>query len=79
MLIRGIRPVIPPKSNRKVPPVCDFRAYKDRNRIERLFNSSIPFITLTMYFSPQVDIGVVLDTWRLCGATRGIFLENLFG
>ncbi|WP_312862361.1 transposase [Rhizobium sp. BK313] len=38
MLIHGIRPVIPPKANRKDPPACDFRAYKDRNRIERLFN-----------------------------------------
>jgi transposase len=38
LLIRGILPVIPPKANRKVPVACDFRAYKDRNRIERLFN-----------------------------------------
>jgi Transposase DDE domain len=26
------------ESNRKNPPACDFRAYKDRNRIERMFN-----------------------------------------
>ncbi len=38
LLTHGIRPVIPPRANRKDPPVCDFRAYKDRNRIERLFN-----------------------------------------
>jgi transposase len=38
LLIHGIRPVIPPKANRKNPPACDFRAYKDRNRIERMFN-----------------------------------------
>ncbi len=38
LLIHGIRPVIPPKANRKHPPVCDFKAYKDRNRIERMFN-----------------------------------------
>jgi transposase len=31
-------PVIPPKTNRKVPIACDFRAYKDRNRVERMFN-----------------------------------------
>lgn len=37
-LIHGIRPVIPPRANRKDPPACDFRAYRDRNRIERLFN-----------------------------------------
>lgn len=38
LLIHGIRPAIPPKANRKNPPACDFRAYKDRNRIERMFN-----------------------------------------
>nr|WP_245504949.1 MULTISPECIES: transposase [Rhizobium] len=38
LLIHGIRPMIPPKANRKNPPACDFRAYKDRNRIERMFN-----------------------------------------
>ena len=38
LLIHGIRPVIPPRANRKDPPACDFRAYRDRNRIERLFN-----------------------------------------
>jgi transposase len=38
LLIHGILPVIPPKANRKDPPSCDFKAYKDRNRIERMFN-----------------------------------------
>lgn len=38
LLTRGIRPVIPPKANRKNPPACDFRVYKDRNRIGRMFN-----------------------------------------
>jgi IS5 family transposase len=38
LLIHGIRPVIPPRANRKDPPACDFKAYRDRNRIERLFN-----------------------------------------
>ncbi|WFU07284.1 transposase (plasmid) [Rhizobium sp. CB3171] len=37
-VIHGIRPVIPLKPNRKDRPVCDFRAHKDRNRIERLLN-----------------------------------------
>lgn len=36
--LKGILPAIPPKSNRKEPAPCDFRAYKDRNRVERLFN-----------------------------------------
>jgi len=38
LLCSGIKPVIPPKANRKNPPACDFQAYKDRNRIERMFN-----------------------------------------
>lgn len=38
LLIHGIRPVIPPKANRKNPPACDFKSYKHRNRIERMFN-----------------------------------------
>ncbi|MEL4072993.1 IS5 family transposase [Ochrobactrum sp. GPK 3] len=38
LLWSGITPVIPPKANRKNPPACDFQAYKDRNRIESMFN-----------------------------------------
>ena len=38
LLLKGILPVIPPKANRKEPIACDFTAYKDRNRIERMFN-----------------------------------------
>ena len=38
LLLKGILPVIPPKANRKTPIACDFRAYRDRNRIERMFN-----------------------------------------
>lgn len=38
LLLQGILPVIPPKSNRKSPAKCDCRAYKDCNRIERIFN-----------------------------------------
>lgn len=38
LLMSGIVLVIPPKANRKNPPQCDFRAYKYRNRIERMFN-----------------------------------------
>lgn len=40
LLIRGILPIIPPRSNRKVPEHPDYRRYKDRNRIERMFGSS---------------------------------------
>jgi transposase len=38
LLMHGILPVIPPKANRKDPSSCNFSAYKDRNRIERMFN-----------------------------------------
>ena len=38
LLMHGILPVIPPKANRKQAISCDFTAYKDRNRIERMFN-----------------------------------------
>jgi transposase len=33
-----IAPVIPPKSNRKTPPPCDFALYCERNLVERFFN-----------------------------------------
>jgi transposase len=38
LLMKGVLPVIPPKTNRKEQISCDFHAYKDRNRIERMFN-----------------------------------------
>lgn len=38
LLIRGVLPIIPPRSNRTVPEHPDYRRYKDRNRIERMFN-----------------------------------------
>lgn len=38
LLMRGVMPVIPPKANRRAPAACDFRQYRDRNRIERMFN-----------------------------------------
>jgi transposase len=37
LLMRGILPIIPPRSNRKVPVHPDYRRYKDRNRVERMF------------------------------------------
>lgn len=36
-LLRGILPIIPPRSNRKTPVHPDYRRYRDRNRIERMF------------------------------------------
>src|SRR3546814_13697029 len=37
LLIQGILPIIPPRSNRKAPEHPDYRRDKDRNRIERMF------------------------------------------
>ena len=38
LLLHGILPIIPPKANRKVPEHPDYRRYRDRNRVERMFN-----------------------------------------
>ena len=37
LLMQGILPIIPPRSNRKVPEHPDYRRYRDRNRVERMF------------------------------------------
>ena len=37
LLMRGILPIIPPRSTRKKPEHPDYRRYRDRNRIERMF------------------------------------------
>jgi transposase len=50
LMMRGIQPVIPPKANRKNPPACDFKAYKDRNRIERMFNKLKQFRRIATRF-----------------------------
>jgi len=35
----AIKPVIPPKANRKVKRDCDFSLYCERNLVERFFNT----------------------------------------
>jgi transposase len=37
LLIKGILPIIPPRSNRKVSEHPDYRRYRDRNRLVRMF------------------------------------------
>ena len=37
LLVRGILSIIPPRANRKVPEHPDYRRYRDRNRVERMF------------------------------------------
>ena len=39
LLIHGILPVIPSRKGRSIPQKTDWRRYRDRNRIERMFNS----------------------------------------
>ena len=41
LLMHGILPIIPPKANRREPIPCDFRRYRDRNRIERMFAAQL--------------------------------------
>jgi transposase len=36
---RSIKPVIPPKANRLVHRHCDFALYRERNLVERFFNT----------------------------------------
>ena len=36
--VRRIKPVIPPRANRKTPRGCDFALYCERNLVERFFN-----------------------------------------
>ena len=49
-IVNGILPGIPPKANRKKPPECDFKAYKDRNLIERVFNGLKQFRRIATRF-----------------------------
>ncbi|MBS0995927.1 transposase [Gluconobacter cerinus] len=38
LLIHGILPIIPSRKGRSPPQKTDWRRYRDRNRIERMFN-----------------------------------------
>lgn len=51
LIMRDIQRVISPKANRKNPPACDFRAYKDRNCIERIFNKRKQFHRIATRFN----------------------------
>jgi len=51
LLVHVIRSVIPPTENRKNPPTCDFRACKDRDRIERMFNRINQFRRFTTRYN----------------------------
>ncbi|MBO6890295.1 MAG: transposase [Roseibium sp.] len=52
----------PPKSNRKEQIACDFRAYKDRNRIERMFNKFKQFRRIaTRYDKTKASFAAFLN------------------
>ncbi len=65
----GAQAVIPPRSNRKNPPACDLELYKERNKIERLFNILKHFRRLAtrydrraVYFTSSIAI-VATTIW----------------
>lgn len=61
LLFHGIRPVIPPRAGRKNPPACDYHAYKDRNRIERMFNRIKQFRRIaTRYDKTKISFAAFL-------------------
>ena len=39
LTVRRIRPVIPPKANRRFSRACDFALYAEHNLVERFFNA----------------------------------------
>ena len=56
LLMHGILPVIPPKPNRKEPIACDFKAYKNRNRIESMFNRLKQFRRIATRYDKTVSM-----------------------
>ena len=54
LLVRGILPIIPPRSNRKVPEHPDYRRYKDRNRVERMFSKLVDKPLMKWIFRPTL-------------------------
>jgi transposase len=73
LLMRGILPVIPPKANRKEPIACDFKSYKDRNRIERMFNRLKQFRRI----ATRYDKTALSFTGFLCLAAAKLWLSPL--
>ena len=60
LLMRGILPVIPPRSNRKEPAHPDYRRYKDRNRVERMFGKlKLQRRICLLYTSPSPRDGLL--------------------
>ncbi|MCA1298077.1 transposase [Stappia indica] len=65
--LAGISPVLPPKANRREPIRCDFRACKDRTRIERMFNKVKQFRrTATRYDKTKASFAAFPNLAAAC-------------
>nr|WP_239987599.1 transposase [Sphingosinithalassobacter portus] len=81
LLLEGSLPVIPPRANRKKAIACDFRAYKDRNRVERMFNKLKQFRRIaTRYDKTAVSflgfLALAAARLRMPSFTRGAFANH---
>lgn len=72
-VMHGILPVIPPKANRKVPVACDFEAYNNNNRIERMFNRLKQFRRI----ATRYDKTALSFVSFLCLAAAKLWLPSL--
>jgi transposase len=72
LLMRGVMPVIPPKANRRTPAACDIRQYRDRNRIERMFNR----LKQARRIATRYDKTAVSFMAFLCLAASRIWLKD---
>ena len=68
--MHGILPVI--QANRKEPIASDFKAYKDRNRIERMFNRLKQFRRI----ATRYDKTAVTFIGFLCLAAARLWLPS---
>lgn len=69
----GAQAVIPPRSNRKNPPACDLELYKERNKIERLFNKLKHF----RRFATRYDRRAVYFTSSIAIVATTIWLQAI--
>ncbi|MET0241366.1 MAG: transposase [Sphingobium sp.] len=71
--MEGILPIIPPRSNRRQPIPCDFRRYRDRNRIERMFGHLEQFRRV----ATRYDKTAISFLAFLCLAATRIWLKDI--
>jgi len=76
LLMKGIVPVIQPKSNRRDPIACEFRAYKDCNRVERMFNRIKQFRRIATRYDKTAISLHGLSGARIRQAMGAIFCQH---